>query len=91
MHEPAHDPHALLTLQFLRWVGEGGRGYAETMEAWRSSCPRLSVWEDSLDAGLVTLAGGVVTLAASGRALLAREPGPQAGVQAQGRVLGVAS
>ena len=91
MQEPAHDPHALLTVQFLRWIGEGGRSHAETMEAWRSSCPRLSVWEDALDAGLVTLAGGEVTLAAPGRALLARDRGTEPAAQLQGRVWGVAS
>jgi hypothetical protein len=90
MDERAHDPHALLTLQFLRWVGEDGRSHAETMEAWRSSCPRLSVWEDSLEAGLVTVMGGTVALAAAGRALLARDSGDAHG-QPQGRVCGVAS
>jgi hypothetical protein len=24
------------------------------MEAWRTSCPRLTVWEDAIDAGFVT-------------------------------------
>lgn len=91
MHEQAHDPHALLTLQFLRWIGQGGRSHAETMEAWRSSCPRLSVWEDSLEAGLVTVAGSHVALAAPGRALLARDGHGGAGAQLQGRVCGVAS
>ncbi|WP_291295692.1 hypothetical protein [Elioraea sp.] len=91
MHEISHDPHALLMLQFLAWIGEDGRSHAETMEAWRSSCPRLSVWEDSLDAGLVTVAGSAVTLAAPGRALLARDGGAEPVRQVQGRVCGVAS
>ena len=39
---------SLLMLQFLEWVVERPRTYDETMEAWRSSCPRLTVWEDAL-------------------------------------------
>ena len=45
-------------LQFLAWVARRPRRYAETMEAWRTSCPRLSVWEDALESGLVRLAEG---------------------------------
>ena len=41
------------------------------MEAWRSSCPRHSVWEDAVDEGLVRVTGGVVTLSPHGRAALA--------------------
>ncbi len=47
-----------LTLQFLAWLAERPRSYAETMEAWRTSCPRLSVWEDATIAGLVRLVPG---------------------------------
>jgi hypothetical protein len=43
-----------LILDLLEWVGAEDRGYAETMEAWRTSCPRLPVWEDANDRGLVT-------------------------------------
>lgn len=39
--------------QFLVWVSEDARTYADVMDAWRSSCPRLSIWEDALDAALV--------------------------------------
>jgi hypothetical protein len=76
----------LLTLQFLAWVGEGTHGYAEAMEAWRSACPRLSIWEDAFAEGLVALDGsggrgmsqarviltprGVARLAAAGRPTL---------------------
>lgn len=41
------------TLQLLAWIDERGRTYAETMEAWHSHCPRLTVWEDALADGLV--------------------------------------
>jgi hypothetical protein len=42
-----------LTVQLLGWIGPAPRNYAETMEAWRTSCPRLTVWEDALSAGLI--------------------------------------
>jgi hypothetical protein len=78
------DPSALLLRQFLAWVADRPRGYAETMVAWRTSCPRLQVWEDATEAGLVQLEpagpgtrqGEVrVALTAAGRATLAVPPG----------------
>ena len=39
-----------LILDFLEWIGGGPRPYAEVMEAWRTSCPRLTVWEDAITA-----------------------------------------
>jgi hypothetical protein len=66
----------LLMLQFLDWVASRPRTYAEVMDAWRSSCPRLTVWEDALLGGLVQVVGGgpggqlEVTLTAKGRAVL---------------------
>ena len=53
------DPSALLLRQFLAWVADRPRGYAETMAAWRTSCPRLQVWEDATAEGLVRLESGV--------------------------------
>lgn len=44
-----------LTLDFLEWLSERPRSYAEAMEAWRTSCPRLSIWEDALADGLVVV------------------------------------
>eukprot|EP01037_Dinobryon_pediforme_P005501 gene5501-5556_t len=44
-----------LVLQLLAWVARSERSYDETMEAWRTSCPRLSVWEDAVDGGLVVV------------------------------------
>ena len=71
------DAARLATGNLLRWVAAAPRGYAETMEAWRSSCPRLSVWEDALLDGLVevapgagAMAGARVRLTARGRAVL---------------------
>ena len=45
--------HASLTLQLLEWIAEKPRTYAELMEAWKTSCPRLSIWEDACADGLV--------------------------------------
>jgi hypothetical protein len=37
----------------LEWLAIGDRSYEEVMNAWRTSCPRLPVWEDAKDRGLV--------------------------------------
>ena len=42
-----------LILDFLAWLEREPRTYAEVMESWRTSCPRLTVWEDAVDQGLV--------------------------------------
>jgi hypothetical protein len=42
-----------LILDLLEWIGRAERSYQETMDAWRTSCPRLPVWEDATDRGLV--------------------------------------
>jgi hypothetical protein len=44
-----------LILDFLQWIMAGPRSYAEAMETWRTSCPRLTIWEDSIDRELVVL------------------------------------
>jgi hypothetical protein len=74
-YAPAH----ALTLDFLRWIAEQPRSYEEAMEAWRTSCPRLSIWEDALADGLVVVStvsgipGGCVGLTTVGREILDRE------------------
>ena len=54
-NEPAtpSDVTADLILDFLDWLAPGPRAYVEVMEAWRTSCPRLTVWEDAVDRGYV--------------------------------------
>jgi hypothetical protein len=42
-----------LVLDLIEWVAKESRPYAEVMEAWRTSCPRLPVWEDAVDRGFV--------------------------------------
>jgi hypothetical protein len=72
-----------LILDFLAYLAERPRPYHEVMEAWRTSCPRLTIWEDAVDAGLIerldTPAGQLILPTASGRALLAtnRAPAPE--------------
>jgi hypothetical protein len=44
-----------LILDLLEWVAKRTRTYEETMDVWRTSCPRLPVWEDANDRGLITL------------------------------------
>ncbi len=46
-------PVSLSTIQFLAWVASRPRLYADVLDAWRSTCPRLSVWEDALGDRLV--------------------------------------
>ena len=47
-----------LLRDLLCWLGPDGRPYAGTMEAWRTSCPRLPVWEEANDRGLVARGAG---------------------------------
>lgn len=45
--------HEPLVLDLVEWIAAQPRPYPEVMEAWRTSCPRLPVWEDAVDRGLV--------------------------------------
>jgi hypothetical protein len=40
-----------LILDLLEWIAREPRSYADVIEAWRTSCPRLTVWEDAVDRG----------------------------------------
>jgi hypothetical protein len=42
-----------LILDLLEWMGPDPRPYAEVLEAWRTSCPRLPVWEEANDRGFL--------------------------------------
>ena len=74
-----HKAAPALTQQFLAWVAEAPRSYADA-EAWRRSCPHLSIWEDAISDGLVrfepdkTMQQGRLVVTALGRALLAQTP-----------------
>ena len=58
------------TAQLLAWIAEQSRSYAETVEVWKTSCPRLAVLEDALADGLVRIDRGRVLLTAAGTDLL---------------------
>jgi hypothetical protein len=59
----AADP---LVLDFVEWVAREPRAYAEVVATWKTSCPRLTIWEDAADCGYVareSVAGfGVVVM-----------------------------
>ena len=64
-----------LVLDFVEWVARERRAYSEVIGAWKTSCPRLTIWEDAADRGLVareTIAGLglVVCVTEAGEALL---------------------
>ena len=43
-----------LIFDLLEWLASGERSYEDVMDAWRTSCPKLPVWEDATDRGFVT-------------------------------------
>ena len=69
-----------LILDLLEWLAKRDRTYEETMDAWRTSCPKLPVWEDANDRGLITLDASnghnIVRLTPAGLALLAQHRRP---------------
>jgi hypothetical protein len=65
--EPAPE---LLLRELLVWIGDRPRPYDETIEAWRSNCPRHPVLDDAFTDGLVRVEDGVVNVTERGRALL---------------------
>jgi D-3-phosphoglycerate dehydrogenase len=78
-----------LILDLLEWVGRKERTYQETMEAWRTSCPRLPVWEDANDRGLLEAASAngrsLVRVTPAGLALLKEERPQSCGQDSLGR------
>jgi hypothetical protein len=48
---PTSDP---LVMDLVAFVARQPRPYDEVIDAWRTSCPRLTVWEDAIDRGLIT-------------------------------------
>ena len=73
-----------LLLDLLEWVGPGARPYDEVLEAWRTSCPRLPVWEEAHARRFLVRhraegAGERISLSAAGTAYLAaHRPQPPA-------------
>jgi hypothetical protein len=55
------DPVEALIIDLLEWIGPRPRRYAEVMEAWRTSCPRLPVWEEANARGYISQAHSAAT------------------------------
>jgi hypothetical protein len=68
-----------LILDLLEWAGRKERTYQETMDAWRTSCPKLPVWEDATERGLVE------TVFLNGRSLVRVTPEGSALLRERGR------
>ena len=63
--------NAALTTQLLEWIAAAPRSYDDALQAWRSSCPRHTIWEDALESGLVACDdAGRLSLTGSGRSRL---------------------
>jgi hypothetical protein len=57
---PMSKPADPLVLDFVEWIARKPRLHSEVVATWRSSCPRLTIWEDASEAGYVvreTVAG----------------------------------
>ena len=72
------DPVDALVLDLLEWIGREGRPYAEVIDAWRTSCPRLPVWEEANARGYIVHEhvagfGARISVSPSGLALLRRQ------------------
>jgi D-3-phosphoglycerate dehydrogenase / 2-oxoglutarate reductase len=64
-----------LILDLLEWIGPTPRSYAEVLDAWRTSCPRLPVWEEANDRRFLTVhheaaEGRLISVSPAGRAHL---------------------
>ena len=64
-----------LVLDLVEWIARAPRPYSEVIETWRTSCPRLTIWEDTVEAGYVTRqnragAGPLVMVTEDGERLL---------------------
>src|SRR6202022_4063986 len=44
-----------LVLDLVEWIAREPRLSSAVIETWRTSCPRLEIWEDAVDRGYVTL------------------------------------
>jgi hypothetical protein len=80
-----------LILDLLEWLGSQPRPYAEVIDAWRTSCPRLPVWEEATDRGFVARAdggegGAVVFVTSLGRDFLVARRGVNPATAGSARV-----
>lgn len=77
-----------LVLDLVEWVAAEPRAYSDLMDAWRTSCPRLTVWEDAIERGFLVRnsgpRGGMVEVTHAGLTFLA-EHGRGARIEPQER------
>lgn len=64
-----------LIVDLVTWISKQSRPYEDVMEAWRTSCPRLTIWEDATEFGLIERAvdqnnGPIVRITDKGQAFL---------------------
>ena len=78
MEEPElANPVDALVLDLLEWIGPQPRAYSEVIDAWRTSCPRLPVWEEANARGFIARqhepgTESMVSVTTLGRAFLGR-------------------
>jgi hypothetical protein len=72
-----------LVLDLVEWVAREPRPYQEVIAAWRTSCPRLTIWEDAVDSGYVARAG-----ANGSRAMVVVTDDGRKWLRAHGRISG---
>lgn len=65
--EPTLEP---LVRDLLAWLAKEPRSHAEVIESWRTSCPRLPVWEECTDQGFVVRKRAIIEVTPRGRAFL---------------------
>jgi len=73
-----------LVLDLVAFVAAAPRPYDEVIDAWRTSCPRLTVWEDAVDRGYVSSRfepgrGRLVSVSAAGWEHVGARRGPAHG------------
>ena len=72
---PMPKPADPLVLDFVEWIARQPRLHSEVVDTWRTSCPRLTIWEDATDSGYVVReaiagVGTIVTVTDAGERLL---------------------
>lgn len=66
-----------LIVDLLRWLSDRDRTYQDVIDVWRTSCPKLPVWEDAKDRGFVAIENStgceLVIVTAAGFAFLKQQ------------------
>ena len=64
-----------LVRDLVEWIAKEPRRHVEVIDAWRTSCPRLTVWEEAMERGYVTREfvpgqGAMIAITPAGQKLL---------------------